>query len=124
MKKSVTEQRQIQNEAVFRKMNERTTESLKQFNQMARENDQLDLVNSEDTDLHFYCECSDENCHERVVLSSNEYETVHADRKKFVLKPGHQAVAIETVVARKNGYSVVKKHKQPPEQVGQLQQTS
>lgn len=124
MKKSVTEQRQIQNEAVFRKLNEQRTESIKTVNKMAREEDHLNLVDNDDMELHFYCECSDENCHERIVLAASKYESLHKDRKKFILKPGHQSVAIEKVVAKESSYSVVKKYEKPPEHVSQLQQTT
>ena len=124
MKKSVTEQRQIENEAVFRGVNEQKTASIKDVNEMAKEEGHLSLINNTDVRLHFYCECSDENCRERIILATSEYEALHKDRKQFILKPGHNAKAIEEVVSKKSQYSVVKKFIKPPEQAAKLQQTS
>lgn len=124
MKKSLTEQRQIDNEAVFRKMNEQSTASIKSVNKMAKEDGYPTLINNEDMELHFFCECSDENCRERIILPASEYESLHKDRKKFILKPGHHAKAIEKIVSKESKYNVVKKFKKPPEQVGKLQKTT
>lgn len=124
MKKSVTEQRQIENEAVFRGVNEQTTTSIKAVNEMAKEEGHLSLINNDDMKLHFYCECSDENCRERIILATSKYEAFHRDRKQFILKPGHHVKEIEEIVSKKTHYNVVKKFKKPPEQVRTLKQTS
>lgn len=120
----MTEQRQIENEAVFRGVNEQTTTSIKAVNEMAKEEGHLSLINNDDMKLHFYCECSDENCRERIILATSKYEALHRDRKQFILKPGHHVKEIEKIVSKKTHYSVVKKFKKPPEQVGTLKQTS
>lgn len=124
MKRSVTEQRQIENEAVFRSANEQATTSIKEVNQMAKEEGHHSLINNADMNIHFYCECSDENCRERIILPISKYEALHKDRKQFILKPGHHAKTIEKIVSKKPRYNVVKKFKIPPEQVESLQQTS
>ena len=124
MEKSVTEQRQLENEAVFRKANEQTTESVKELKEIAKEDDQLSLIHDEDMKLHFFCECSDEDCQDRIVITTSRYEALHKDRKQFILKPGHDVKQIEEVVFKNPNYHVVKKNRKPPEQVEKLQQTS
>jgi hypothetical protein len=57
----------------------------------------------------FICECSDPACMERVSLTTTEYETVRASGTRFVLAPGHETAAIETVVAEQGDHVVVEK---------------
>lgn len=123
MKKSVTEQRQIENEAVFRAANEQATSSIQDVNKLAKEEGHFSLINNGDMKLHFYCECSDENCRERIKMTTGKYAALHKNRKQFILIPGHDAKTIEKIVSKKLHYNVVKKFIKPPEQAVKLQQT-
>ena len=95
-----------ENEALFRKRNERVQSALKQdFN--SREYEQ--------SNIHFYCECPDPSCKVRIVLSPAEYEEIHTKRKRFAVAPGHQQPRIEEVVRKTDSYYIVEKFKRPPE---------
>ena len=90
------QQRLAENEAFFRTLNE----SIR---------DAVDRYGSDGHVYSFICECSDPSCVERVTLPTADYERVRADGTRFVLAPGHQAAAIETVVAERGDHMVVEK---------------
>lgn len=54
----------------------------------------------------FLCECSGE-CTETVALTDEEYEAVRSSGARFVVVPGHETPAVETVVAREAHFLVV-----------------
>jgi hypothetical protein len=121
-----SERRLVENEAVFRRYNERVQEGLVAANRMAREDGHdtlVEMTRQDDMPLHFYCECSDENCSQRIVMKPADYRRIHRDRKRFILLPGHEVNEVECVVERKRGYSVVKKFEQPPEDARELRPT-
>jgi hypothetical protein len=62
-------------------------------------------------DTHpFLCECGDVECHERIKLTIEEYERIHADPARFVAMPGHEKPEVEDVVEEHDGYIVLQKH--------------
>jgi hypothetical protein len=91
------EKRLAQNESIFRSVNERIEEA----------------ATSGVRDAHvfeFVCECSNADCNLMLPMTVAEYERVRADPTQFVVAPGHDLPEIETVVVRRGGYQVVKKH--------------
>ncbi len=62
-----------------------------------------------DTPYEFICECATSGCFERLLLTLQEYERVRADGAYFLLKPGHEDIEVEQVIARYDGYAVVEK---------------
>jgi len=90
------EERIALNEAVFREVNERI-ESLAQSFDLGTQ--PLDLV----------CECGDASCVDRIHMTHAEYEQLRSDSYQFAIAPGHDIPDVETVVARGNGYHVVRK---------------
>jgi hypothetical protein len=86
------------NEALFREVNERIREIT------AGQGVPLDER------VLFQCECGRLECHEQVQLSLGEYEAVRAEPKRFVILPGHEIEAVETVVSRNERFLVVEKH--------------
>jgi len=90
------EERIALNEAVFREVNERI-ESLAQSFDLGTQ--PLDLV----------CECGDASCVDRIHMTHAEYEQVRSDSHHFAIAPGHDIPDVETVLARRNGYHVVRK---------------
>ena len=48
-------------------------------------------------------------CNVLVELTVSEYESVRSHSRRFLLAPGHELPAIETVVHRGDGYVVVEK---------------
>ena len=83
------------NETVFREINERIEAGT--------------WVGSADDRLAFACECAALRCNVLVELTVSEYEAVRAHPRHFLLAPGHELPAIETVVHRGDEYIVVEK---------------
>lgn len=107
---SHAERRQIENEMIFRRINEKVGDDLVALDAMHIDDGNIDLISSEDTPLRFKCECSDENCSERITLELSEYQEIHADRSVFIVQPGHQVRSIEKVIKQLPTYNIVKKH--------------
>lgn len=57
----------------------------------------------------FFCECSDPVCPARIEITPARWEALHADRRIFVVVPGHQDREVERVVDSLPGYLVVRK---------------
>jgi hypothetical protein len=86
------------NEARFREINERV------------ERDLEPLVDTEDEQLPFVCECGRTSCTDGIGLTVAEYESVRRDAIRFVVVPGHEIEDVEDVVDRTDRYVVVRKH--------------
>jgi hypothetical protein len=95
------------NEARFRDINERV------------ERDLEPLVDTEDEQLPFVCECGRPSCTDGIDLTVAEYESVRRDAARFVVVPGHEIEDVEDVVDRTDRYVVVRKHPQTWEIVEQ-----
>ena len=91
------EERIGMNEAVFRDVNERIQDIASAFNMTS---EPLDLI----------CECGDAACVARISLTREEYEGIRSDSELFAVASGHVAPDVEDVVARREGYDVVRKH--------------
>ena len=55
------------------------------------------------------CECADEECTQRVVVSFAEYGLVRADPRRFIVIPGHVDAEVERVVDSGREHQVVVK---------------
>lgn len=110
MSVSRTEQRQIENEMIFRRANETIGEGLDELDADHIADGNPQLVRGDNMLLHFICECSDEDCTERVPIKLRTYQAIHENRDVFIIKPDHQVDTIEKVVAQEPEYSVVKKN--------------
>ena len=84
------------NEAVFREANERIEELNKTF---ATLTDKLVLV----------CECGFADCVEKISMTVEEYEELRANSAHFAIVHGHEIPDVESVVAEREGYDVVRK---------------
>jgi hypothetical protein len=94
------------NEAVFREVNERI-ESLAETFQLGSH--PLDLI----------CECGDAGCVERIHMTHAEFEELRSDSAQFAVSPGHVADDVETVVAQRKGYEIVRKNPGEPAQLAE-----
>jgi hypothetical protein len=113
-----------ENESVFREYNERIQKGFDELAALAEEEGRADLVFTDDTELQFYCECSDENCQQRISLRPSEYAQIHEQRKRFVLVKGHETREIERVITQTTNYAVVEKTVAVPESVPALHATT
>lgn len=122
-----SERRLSENEVVFRQLNQQVQKGIDDMNEMAREENQPEFVSTLTTDnipLHFYCECSDENCTQRIKISPHEYNNIHKVSDHFTVVPGHQVPTIEHVVRYEKQFVVVEKHEMPDVKVAKLHKTS
>lgn len=112
-----------ENEVAFRQYNERVSAGYGELEKIASEDGQRAYGARADggQPLHFYCECSDENCQRRLQLTLDRYTAIHANRRRFVIIPGHETKAIERVVSEHDGYVVVEKTVKLPARVAGLQ---
>lgn len=120
---STAEKRQIENEMIFRRMNEAVGDDLGALDAMHIEDGNIELIRDEDLLLMFKCECSDENCELRIPLKLSEYQDIHADRDTFIVKLKHQVDPIEKVVRKEPGFNVVMKNNSTPEPGKELNDT-
>lgn len=118
------ERHQIENEMIFRRSNEKVGDDLGALDAMHIEDGNPHLIRDADILLRFKCECSDENCKERIPMQLGEYQEVHTDRNTFVVFPDHQVDPIEKVVQKTVHYNIVKKNNSTPEPNDTLNQTS
>ncbi|MDB5181520.1 MAG: hypothetical protein JWP13_283, partial [Candidatus Saccharibacteria bacterium] len=83
----------------------------------------LPMAFDEDALLHFFCECSNEKCRQRIRISPKAYNKIHKSRDTFIMVHGHEVEGIEDVTIAENGYCVVKKRKNPPKSATRLHPT-
>ena len=124
MNLSITERRQIENEMIFRRANEKVGDDLGALDAMHIEEDHPELIRDDASLLHFKCECSDENCDARIPIKLTDYQTIHENRDTFIIKLKHQVDPIEKVISTESTYSVVKKNNSTPEPGKNLNITS
>ena len=121
---SKAEQRQIENEMIFRRINENAGIDLDALDAIHNENGDYHLINDEDLLLQFKCECSDENCDERIPLKLSLYKTIHKERSTFIVKKNHQVDPIEKVIDSTEEFNVVVKNNTTPEPNNVLKDTT
>lgn len=124
MSLSQAERRQIENEMIFRRLNEKVGDDLGALDAMHIEDGHLELIRDKDLLLRYKCECSDENCSVRIPLQLSEYQFIHTNRDTFVVIPDHQVDPIEKVLKKTAEYNIVKKNNSTPEPNDNLNQTA
>jgi redox-regulated HSP33 family molecular chaperone len=114
----------IENQVVFRSTNEKIKKNFDALKNIALHEEQREFAYRPNTKLYYVCECSDENCHQRLKLLQSTYDKIHQKRNRFIVVDGHEKVEVEKVVERHPNYSVVEKYVTPPERVPRLHHTS
>ena len=89
------EERLASNESVFREINEGIERG--------------QWPGEESAQVRFRCECAQLGCNELLEASVNEYETVRAHGRRFLVVPGHERLGVEVVVETRPGHLVVEK---------------
>lgn len=115
MKLPSEERKQIENEMLFRRANEKVGTDLDDLDAMHIADGNPHLVSDADMKLEFKCECSDENCDVRIPMKLSDYRKMHLDRSVFLIKPNHEVKPIEKVIEANDAYSVVRKNNVTPE---------
>jgi hypothetical protein len=93
------ETRLAQNETIFREVNERVSEVVRQFLEAETREESVDFI----------CECGGAQCTEPIAMTLAEYEVVRAAPTRFAVVPQHELPDIETVVERRPTYLIVEK---------------
>jgi hypothetical protein len=99
--------RAAQNEAVFRRVNERLEEVNEGF-QLISDNAQ------------FVCECASIECSDRIEMTLPKYEAMRRVPTHFIVKPDHVLPEEERVVEQHTQYVVVEKFGRAGERARQL----
>ena len=93
----VRRRRSARNESLYRQVNE------------AIERASSGLPDRAGGSAEFICECARADCTTRVEVKLDEYEWVRSDSSRFIVAPGHDDPALETVVTRGRDHWVVEK---------------
>lgn len=104
------ERKQIENEMIFRRMNEKVGDDLTALDAMHIEDGDIQLLREDDILLRFKCECSDEDCDGRIGLKLSEYDKIHINRDTFIVLKEHQVDPIEKVIKKEAEYNIVIKN--------------
>lgn len=98
------ERRAGENQSMFRDVNERVR---------AGKNGRTTWVGTS----QWMCECADEECTERILMSLDEYETVRADPTHFAVAPDmtHVVPDAERIVEKHDRFWVVEKVREAAE---------
>jgi hypothetical protein len=91
------EERVARNEALFREVNERVQDLAARFSTPSTQ------------PAGFVCECSDDECVERIDVPLAVYGEVRGNGRRFVVLPGHVLEQIEHVVEATPTYVIVEK---------------
>ena len=120
----LSERRQIENEMIFRRVNEKVEDALSSLDAMHIEDDNPEFLWDDTLLLNFKCECSDENCDKRIPIKLSVYKKIHENRDAFIIKLKHQVEEIEKVILTEENYSVVEKNNSTAEPSDTLNDTS
>jgi hypothetical protein len=63
----------------------------------------------DETLIGFYCECSNIDCRERILLNASDYRRYHKDQRHFIALKGHEMPNIENVVDEHDNFVIVRK---------------
>jgi hypothetical protein len=121
---SLSEKRQIENEMIFRRANEKVGDDFDELDVQLIEEGHSELTQPDNLALYLDCECSDENCTARIPIQLRLYRDIHKDRNTFIVKPNHQVRAIEEVLHTGKEYSIVEKNHSVAEPDDTLNKTS
>lgn len=116
----MSERRMAENEVIFRDENKKVQKGFNAVNKIATEENEPHLKLKDDQLLHFYCECSDNSCRQRIKVSLQTYNKVHESPYHFMIISGHDVAKIEDVILKEADYWVVKKHQAPPSHADKL----
>jgi 23S rRNA A1618 N6-methylase RlmF len=88
------QERMIENEKLFREVNERVADIEANFS---------------GPDPEWVCECGDGTCFEKVAVPIEEYQQIRAHGDWFLITPGHEKADIERIVRQNGEFVVVEK---------------
>jgi hypothetical protein len=105
--------RRAENEAIFKQHNMRVKRLAKNILSASKS----------DISIKFMCECSNEDCRDKIEITITEMETARSSPHDFIIIPGHEQKDIELVKLRRQNYEIVEKFENPPPTNGVLNKT-
>lgn len=93
--RELREVRAARNQSLFREVNERVESLVHEFDPGER--------------INFICECANSDCKRHIEMTMQEYETVRLNSTHFAISSGHDAGAVDAVVARYDRFWIVEK---------------
>src|SRR5581483_3774210 len=114
MADKISERRLAENEAAFREANERVKHEFEALQRIAKEEDHKPFPSTKQVTVHFYCECSNPACRERIIMTLHTYIKLHKKHNQFILIPGHEIPSIEHTVKQGDAYIMVEKRGKVP----------
>lgn len=115
----LSERRLIENEVIFRELNQKVVRGLTELKELALAHHEDALAPDTTQPLYFYCECSNIDCDKRIVISPQDYEKIHRHDRYFVTAKNHQLPEIERIIKRTPEYDVVEKNREPSQVLGE-----
>jgi len=109
---------------IFRRANEAVGDNLDEVDANHIEDNDPQLIRDDELQLHFKCECSDEDCDARIPIKLSTYKEIHENRDAFIIKLKHQVEAIEKIILSEETYSVVEKNHSTAEPNDTLNKTT
>jgi hypothetical protein len=69
--------------------------------------------------MQVVCECGSAQCVERVTISTEDYERVRKDPRRFVVVPGHVVPEYEVVLEEHEDFQIIEKVHPEPERIAE-----
>jgi hypothetical protein len=57
----------------------------------------------------YFCECADEDCRKKLLLRSEDYESIRSDSRRFLVAVGHDVPDLETVIEEHGDWVMIEK---------------
>jgi hypothetical protein len=95
---SVSIDRLVRNQLIFREVNERICEVAERY-----------WGQGWGVLLDFMCECSRQDCTQTIELELDEYKAIRSFPPLFVIVPGHETLSVETVFDVTERYALVER---------------
>ena len=95
-----------QNEALFRRVNERLEDLNDAFGTVT---ETFDLI----------CECGDAACVAQIAIPRSAYEQVRSDATLFIVEPDHVNASVEAAIEKHSAYHVVRKYEGLPQRIAE-----
>jgi hypothetical protein len=90
------EERVAENEALFRRVNERVADIVAELGEAT-------------SSVEIFCECGEARCMAKLTTARSIYEAVRENPRRFLVAAGHIAPDIEVVVEETGGFNIVEK---------------
>ena len=112
------------NQVAFRNLNSKLKKMIDELDEIAVLRGEESHSFHPDEVYQFYCECSDEDCLERIALRFDAYEKHHERDDTFTILQGHEVFGIEEVILVASNYCVVRKFETPKQSNETFHKTS